>query len=57
MAADKEENGPRKYTLTVNVTVRNVTAEQAQAIEDAIRDVADEYDEDVFATKSNYTPL
>lgn len=55
--ATNDDKLPRKYSLFISVRLDSVTAEEAQKIEDAIRDIADDYQgADVQSSKSAERP-
>jgi len=50
-------NEERKVSLTITVRIGSITQSEAQAIEDKIRDIADDYPGfDVSATKGSERP-
>lgn len=46
----------RKVSLTISIRLSSITQEEAQKIEDAIRDMLDDYGADVQATRGQERP-
>jgi len=55
MATEKPKD-ERKVSLTISIRVGSLTATEAQALEDAIRGVADDYEADVSAMRGQERP-
>lgn len=54
--ATTPQQEPRKVSLMISIRIGSLTQEEAQKLEDAIRDLADDFGADVQATRGAERP-
>jgi hypothetical protein len=54
--ATNDQAQERKVSVNISVRIGSLTQSQAQALEDAIRDLADDYNADVQAVRGTERP-
>jgi hypothetical protein len=54
--ATNDQAQERKVSVNISIRIGSLTQSQAQALEDAIRDLADDYNADVQAVRGTERP-